>query len=537
MNKEQKVWIRGLLGTDQRQAMDDIADNYSPLLINISNDMPGRWGKRKGSVLLGDQLVGGQHVQGLITYEGIDGTTQLRKIAGGSLWTLDTSTDTWNETITNFCDPDEEISSVNFKNRTYHIGINTYLKYVSSLGTSATEVGTGSNRIKGNLVATAQNTLFVAGKVGTENRIYYSKFNLPDATTEPNQPTDQLWEDQEKTSGGLVPGTLSNSSRYFIVNGSPTAMLEYEAINNVVVFTNKRCYSFDLSYSDNALGPKTRFKVGCCGSKAITVCNDWLVWMDSKGRIQAWGGAAKPTPISWEIEDDEYGESFINNINKQELFKVAAGSIGNKFYFSVGDVSYRGTTYNNVLLKGFVTADFQLIIWGFDTTPYRITHFENFTIDGEEMLCAGCEDGNVYWYGVGNDDDGIPIHAQAYTKFYDFRTNDKTKLPSKLLVKYRPQPTPNTYLTIKYAIDGDFNYIPLSTPDDPNPVVKHGVIDMNKRYSATKLDDIDQVNMPTEAKFRSLSILFENSQLGEDFEISQFGFSLGATDLDRRTQS
>lgn len=541
MEKPKPLWIRSLLGMSQRQAMDEIADNYSPFLLNICNDKPGTWGKRKGSVMLGAALSGSdgtKPAKGLVSYKGVNGTKQLRVIREGKLYIYDEATDSWSVGVSSFCTSTEEIASVNFKDRTYHVGPTTYLKYVPTAGTTATEVGSGSDRIYASFLAVAQNTLFVGGRPSYENRVYYSKFNLPTASTEPNQPTHQLWEDTEQTSSGNATGTLANSSRYFTVNGAIKNMLGYDAINNVVVFTEDRCYTFDLSYADNALGPKTRFNIGCAGKKAATVCNDWLVWMDPKGRIQAWGGAAKPSPISWEIEDDENGETILNKISKSTLSDVAAGSIGNKFYFSVGNVTWMGETFSNVLIKGLVTADFQLVIWGIDTLPYKVTHFEKHVISGEEILIGASSNNNVYWLGTGANDSGTAIDARAYTKFYDFGVPYKTKDSDVLWVKYRPQSADNTYLTIKYALDGNFSYTALSTPDaGGSAVTNFGVIDMYHVSYATKLDDVSYVQMPQQTAFRSISIMFQNAQASEDFEISQFGFNITSQDLDIRQQS
>lgn len=141
-----------------RQPADKIRQSDSPLLLNISLTQPGAWKKRRGSKLIGASEAG-SGIQGAATYIKSDNTEEIRIIRDGDIEVFDGSS--FSVTAAGAFATGSKVISANFKNRVYHIsdGATDYLKYET--GGSTTDVGSGADRISGQTLAVAQNTLFV----------------------------------------------------------------------------------------------------------------------------------------------------------------------------------------------------------------------------------------------------------------------------------------------------------------------------------------------------------------------------------------
>jgi hypothetical protein len=521
-----EIWLDNLQGMIQRQDMDKIPLNYSPLLVNVSNSKPGTWGKRSGSVILGTDT-GGNGVDGLIAFSKLDGTTELSVIRGTNLELYDTTTDSWTGSILASY-PNSNVEGVNYRGQKYWVGAGLNLSYEDSTGT-LTAVGTAGNRIKAKCMAVAQGTLFVGNvteiggsSVSYQNRVYYSLF---DETN--NIPGHQLYEDDE---------TMTTSTRFIQLPEPVVALFSNSAIGQIIIFTARKAYTFDIRYAENGTGVISLFGVGCANQRSIGECNDWMIWMDRRGRIWSWGGAGKPENISWDIQDDTYADSLIDNISRSNLSSICFGADGNEFYFSVGNITFRGRSFTNCLIRGFLAQTAQ-VLWSLYTLPYKPLIFTNTIISNKEVLVCGCSDDNVYLLNTGTNDNGTAISAYAITPFIDFGKTYKTKTNESLLIKYRPQSADNTYLYVKYATDCNFTYTSITDPDNASPVTTYGVIDMYESDYSTRLDKIKVIGFPKGLKFRSLSLEIGNDQASEDFEISGIGYMITAEELNIRPQT
>lgn len=522
MQKSPILWLPDLQGMNNRQDMDKIPDNASPLLKNISLDRPGIWGKRKGSSLLGTTSAG-SGVQGLITYNKNDGTNVLRSVRGGNLDVY--TAGTWS-TIDASQFSTGRVFSVNYKGAVYHASESVFLCYET--GGACTDVGTGNDRIKGRCIASAQNTLFIghiyatgAGTVAYEDRVYYSLFDSSN-----NVPGHQFWNDAE--------GSLAASTRWFTLNEPVRGLFSYSATGLVYAFTDNKCYSFNMIGASNQTGIKGEFDIGLAHQRAITECNGWMVWMSPDKRIWAWGGAGLPKPISWDLEDDDGGASVINSIATTDQGTINAGSMGNVFYFSVGDVVLYNETVTNAVIKGLATTDFSYILWSLESYPYRPVIFSKGRDTYKSVMYVGMDDINdVYQFNVGTNDGSTAVQAFARTKFHDFGLPADTKELVTLYIKYRPQSTTNNYLRVRFAKDGELNYVTITDPD--NSVINHGIINMYASDSSTRLSRVDKIQMRKGYQFRTISIEIGNLQSSEDFEVSAIGFEFaGSTKLQIR---
>lgn len=497
--------INDLQGMIQRQDPDKIPENFSPLLINISLDKPGTWSKRKGSDLLGSTQAG-NGVYGLINYTKNDSSNVIRAIRSTDLDVYSESGDSWSAIDSSQFTASTKISSAVFNNRVYHVSPQDYL--VWETGSTCSEVGSGDDRIKANQVIVAQNTLFVCGRVSYEDRIYFSVFD-----SDANQLSHQLWSDAE--------ARLADSTQYFRLNEPHVGSIAFNGLS--YHFTKNRCWEWNLISSSL----REVFKIGLGGMRAVTVCNGWMVWMNPEGRIFAWGGAGQPMPLSWSLEDDANGEAFINAIDKETIGDVASGSIGNKFYFSVGDVTNFGETMTNAVLKGLITQTLDNVLWSVDTYPVKPVIFANAVLDSKEVLLFGADGvDDVYQMDTGSNDGSTAINAKAKTAFVDFDAPFFEKSINAIKIKYRPQSGSDTNLVIKYALNGSNSYTTLSDPD--GGTTSYGTIDMYSATSGTDLTDVKAINCHPNTKGRIISLEFSNNQTDEDFEISSIAFDVGS---------
>lgn len=510
---------------NQRFDMDKIPDNYSPMLLNISNDKPGTWTKRKGTALLGTSSTGGStKVQGLVTYYRPDGTIQIRAIRNRNLDNYDTASQTWTTLSANEFAADVKVISVNYKGRLYHISTSDNLCYEDGSG-ATTDVGTAGQQIKGECLAVAQDTLYVgavnyvgAASQNYLDRVYYSRFDAATAL-----PTDELFNTGQ---------TLTTSTRFFTLNEKCTALFRFGTAGGILhAFTANKCWSFDV----NEERLRGVFDIGCANQRSITQCNGLLVWMDNEGRIWAWAGGDLPMQVSYEIEDDENGEALINSLTTTSIGEVCAGSIGNKFYFSAGDVSYRSETVTNAIIKGLFSQSSQATLLGVESRPEKPIIFSESVISSRKVLLYGDKaSNNVFQMQSGINDGSTAITSVAKTKFFDFGKPFSTKQGSKLYIKYKPQSTVETYLTVRFAVEGNYSYTDLSVPTGTNPVTQYGVIDMYDAEAATKTDQVKVLLLPQDVKGRTISIEVSNDQVDRDFEVSGFGFDFDSIDLDIR---
>ncbi len=535
----QFITLSSFGGISQRQDMDQISDNYSPLTVNVSNDKPGTWSKRNGIPQLGSTRSGG--IKGLIEWNAntaamTNANQRVRYFRGtnvagrNNLETVDVSNGTFNindtsQTVIDYVD------SVNYIDRVYHISPSNYLSYET--GSALAQVATAN--IRGKCLATAQNTLFVGNVnvlnsiiVDYQSRVYYSDFTS-------NIPTDNFYD----TAKGQ---NITNTTNYFTVLAPVVGLFNFSATGLLYVFTRDACYSFDVRLLENRIGPLKKFNIGLINKKAICECNGAMYWMDYEGRIWSWSGYGLPQNVSWELQDDENGEAVLSQLDRSNLNAFAAGTIYNKIYFSLGQslITYKGQTVANPVLRGLLTQNMQSITWGIDDFPVKPAMFTTTIINNSRKLVFGSlNTDDIYYINSGtNDGTNIAINAYANTKFLDFGLQLYRKQFLRLLIKYKPQPVAGTYLVVKWAVDGVLPYTTLSDPtyvgggSPATGTAVRGTIDMNIGYTSTSFFYTQALELPNECIGKSISVQVGNSKVNQRFEVSAIGIEFVIEDYD-----
>lgn len=514
-NEEKILWIKDLGGMMQRQDMDKIPDNMSPLLVNISLDKPGTWRKRKGSDLLAT-TASGSGVFGMVDYAKTDATTELHTYRGTTLYKYTPGTDSYSTLdATDASGSSKKIQAVNYLGRVYWVSPSDNLRYEASGTTTQVADNAGSPAgIKGNTIAVAQRTLFVGGSPDLgRDRVYYTYFDL------------ENWVSTHNFGADSATWTFAATTNFFSVETPVTAMISYGLNGLVYVFTKYALYSFNMAYEDKATGVNKELDIGCAGPRALTICNGILVWMDPEGRIWGWKGQGSASLLSYHIEDDSNGDAVINKIDASWIPEVAAGSLGSKVYFSIGDITMWGTSYSNCVLVGQISPDASDIAWSIYTLPYKPTIFANAFFTGRKVLLYGNEANNdIYQMETGTNDGSTAVDAFARTAFLDFSATFTTKSLQEFYVKFKPQTAQaDTNLKFSTAFDGLLTYSTVSDPD--NSEKSHGVVDMYNS-STLQIDDVKKLLPISGEDFRTISIQVGNNAAGEGMEISAIGFKV-----------
>lgn len=577
-------WIDQFAGINQRMNMDKIATNASPMMCNISMGSIGSWVKRLGSSLLGTTQAGTGvwGIQNYKQSDGTDILRAIRSTDIDDYDEI--TTHDWTQIASGAVTATTATSTKQFIDRVYYANGSDYLKYnttgattdVSSTRTatastsstastlittsnmfvstdvgktvtnttdsqtrtitaytSATQVTVNTaindtwdndkltivEKIKGKHLTVSQNTLFLSNitylgqtAVTDADRTYYSVF---DSTN--NTPSHQLYN----TTEGTETGTLGNSTRWFRLQLPIVGSFSFGVTGLSYFFTADACYSFDMSLENNATGPKKVFDIGLANENAIDEVNGWMIWIDRSGRIWAWGGAGSPVNVSYDIEDENLGNAIISKIDKSGYADWALGGQNNQFWVSIGNITVYDKTINNCVLVALFNSDMSTIVWGAEGYPVQFRQFTKTTLSDKVRLVAACKGvDDVYILQDGANDGNTAIDAYVRTAFLDLALPLYKKEYLTLFIKYRPQSTSSTYLTVKYAIDGNLSYTTIASNSTS---LKHGRINMYSATSSVDTDNIAMIAFPTGVKGRTLSLELSNSTAGQSFEIKGIG--------------
>lgn len=506
-------------GMDRRLDYDKLPTGMSPLAVNVDLDRIGTVRKRRGTELLGGAVNVDFKVQSIIEYKN-NGSLGIQMIRNGTLYNYNDGS--WDVLNANRFGITELVAAVNYNGKVYYTSNDDYL--CSTSGTlDVIDVGGDNDRIKGKCLGVGQRTLFIGNVTANEiyypRRVYFSLYNL-----DTNEAQDQFWNDDEET--------LLASKRFFEVEGGEVqAIVSFYARNLVYIFSDTKCYTFDVGKVASNPGAALIevFDIGCCGARAACVVDGIMYWMDKQAKIWAWSGnTLRPTELSYSIDDEHIGESVISQIDKSSanMAKVAAFGQGKKVYFSIGTITLDGKVLNNAAIKITTSQNGLAGYFSIDTYQDRLYMGEPVTLNDSTTLLAGTSNNIVVMNSGLNDVDEMgndqPIDGYYRTKSFDFDSPFNLKYTNRLLTRFRPQPTEDSYLTVKVGLNNNTDFIDLSNQE--NNETKNGAINMYDSKYLTTRHKATYVRFSQEHKFYTIAFEFGNKQLNETFEISCFGF-------------
>lgn len=502
-------------GMNLRMDSDKIPDGASQLAVNV--DLTGfkRLGQRKGTSLLGQAFEAKERIQSLQEITNANGTSTQYMVKNGSVYKYNSKK--WIVIHSGAFTGNINVPSVVYKQRLYMTSSENFLQY--SDGADISDVGTGSDRIKGKSLAVGQRTLFI-GNVsfnGVEypDRVYYSRFDIDNRIE-----GDEFWETSE--------GNLTDSTRFFRVEGGNVrAMASFANRDRVYIFSDTRCYAFNVSIaSTNPFAALQEiFPIGCAGPNAVKVVSGSMYWMDRKGKMYVWGGGTtRPEEISYAIDSENTNNSIPASIDKADsnLTDIAAFGISKQIYFSVGTINIANKQIKNACIKLFLSQNGFYSYNSVDTFPERPLVGEDMTIDSSDVLVLGNSSNVVYLSDSFNDIDGnnqeTAIDAFYRTKSYKFGFDLATKTISNIFIQYKPQPE-DSYLNVKVSEDKGLVFRAIASD---NKEGQFGVVNM-KQTESTDRQIIKRINMPNDVRFENISFEFSNKRKDQSFEINGFG--------------
>lgn len=157
---------------------------------------------------------------------------------------------------------------------------------------------------------------------------------------------------------------------------------------------------------------------------------------------------ARPEKISRAIED------LIKGINSSNYPNICSEFFDDKFYISVGTITLENESFTN-----------SVIVYDNDDNTFFLYTFAHFPTawcrlvddEGAERFFFGGYDGQVYEFGVGDDDAGVPIELRIESKPYFFNL----VMADKSGLMFAAIHNPGMAAKLRYRLDLDKNTDPI----------------------------------------------------------------------------
>lgn len=424
-----------------------VNDTESPFLENIDNRRPGVLSKSLGYTEIGSGTATGA-VRGLGAFSQEDGTDTLLKLVDTTIYQRSgTGTGTTWETVysgfaTGDTTPAEMVNGYfDDQERVYvTTGRNNHLFYWNGTGTGTV---TG---VKAKHIDLYRNKLFmgnveVAVVTGTGSATGYNNETHPVRVQWTSEGTDVLDTDNDffDDLGQAVTAVKTFSDKLY-------------------VFSEDKVASYD-EFSLRTLPGN----YGTTSARSVQIVDEVLIWYN-RGGVYMYGGAGSPQLISRKIQ------GWIDVIVNPEDVSAGIDKYG-RYNLYIGDVTYEGTAYTDVVL----IYDLRMNCWLKESSrPFGVwTRVRN---GGSFDVFAGSVDGeNVYQVHSGYSNNGSGIASEWITSKFDMGKPYDLKNFYSVFVTYEPQNT-SEYITLKYRLDGESNWAQIEGSNNNIPLSGSGDI-------------------------------------------------------------
>lgn len=381
--KSLRDYVNGVIHED---IVDDAKqpDNCVNEAINLHFDTMGAVKSRKGLAILGSQLAAASTVLGMHQFldEGSGTNDQLVAAAGSNIYYYNAGTDAW-VSIDGSLTLGSQTYFTNFLDRIIRVNGND--------APTGWDGNTGGSFDTTNLVSapTAQyvdnfrSRLWMANSSTYPSRLFYSSAASSTGTI--------TW------SGDFIDISPGDGEDITGIKRSPRALL---------VFKPNHIYRV---YDVNDTDPDPSIFVGTYSQKSVVEAKDGYYFHDwTNSAIHRYTGGV-PQEISKPIKPYLEGVSLANRS------LVAAWKDSDHVYFSIGDITLNGVTFANVVAVRTISSQ----TWTLYSYPSQLRAGTLYD-DGSTLgAVVGDEDGRVYRFNSGNDDNGTPITFSLVTKWYD----------------------------------------------------------------------------------------------------------------------
>lgn len=346
--------------------------------INFHFDRIGSATLRPGTTQLGDALSG--NILGLYEFRdsGSGSNNQITMVNGtdfyylsGSTWTSRRSglTASAKARFTTFLD---FLWMVN--------GVDATAIWNGAGASAFVTNGNASGAPVGSFIENFRSRVWIAGNSTYPDRLYFS--SLPSAVATPVV----TW-DTDVSTGDWIDISPSDGENI-------TALKR--AKNQLLVFKQNHIYRVA---SITETEPDPAIFVGTYSQESVVKAKDGGIYFHHpSGFYRYEGGQAKE--ISKPIQD------IVDAISAANYTKIAGWEDGDHLYWSVGNVTIRGVTYNNLVVRHTISSE----AWTHYSYPYQFLNSAKYNDGTTLFVLAGNTNGEVMKINVGSDDDGTPIY-------------------------------------------------------------------------------------------------------------------------------
>ncbi|RJO60399.1 hypothetical protein C4544_05230 [candidate division WS5 bacterium] len=355
--------------------------------LNFDFDVIGAVKLRKGLTRLGNQISAGTNIVGLYEFRdsGSGSNNQIIAVNGTVAYYLSGST--WTSKRTSL--------TSGAKAR-----FTTFLDYVFMVnGNEATAIwdgnpsnsfvttGNASGAPIGQFIENFRSRVWIAGNSTYPDRVYYS--SLPSAVATPvitwdTTVTGGQWFDISPSDGENITGLKRDKS-------------------TLLVFKQNHIYRIA---SINETEPDPKINVGTYSNESIVETENGIYFHHPTGFYRYLNGGAQR--ISQPIQD------IVEAVTLANYDEITGWADGDHVYWSVGDITYKGVTYSNCVVRYTISSQ----TWTHRSYPSQIRFASKYN-DGSTLFnLVGDSAGNVLKVNVGNADNGTPISYSFITRPY-----------------------------------------------------------------------------------------------------------------------
>lgn len=452
-----------------------MAQNESPFAKNVNLRKPGILMKCDGYSQYGSTGSSGA-VRGLMTFDQEDGTHTLLKVHDTAIYKYDSGWSSIKTGLTSVTVPSYGVNAylgdsvdgdgkpVSPEERIYFaVGHDNVVQ-----SWDGTNMGTIANMYAKH-VETFNNRL-ILGNVKETSTTYSNRF---------------WWS----TVGAQVFDTAEDSGFADEASAPITGLKTYGGL--LYVFTENDLLTWD-SYNIRRITGN----FGTTAGKSIQITFGRLFWFNQEG-VYIFAGSGQPELISRKIQ------GWIDAISDVTAVAGGVDSYG-RYLLYVGDVTYDGTAYTDVVL----VYDPLIDTWHVETDKPFST-FGLVRASGGITAYAGDSDNDKVWTLGGTSNAGSAIGMEWRTPWLDLGNPEKIKDLYKVYLTFKPTGN-NEYITVQYRLDGASDWQTIQGTAN------------NIDLSGSDVIDFTRLDMPSQCQGRFVQFRFTHSSANASPEVYEY---------------
>lgn len=385
----------------------------------------GRAVVRDGTTLLGAQVVNDKSCLGLYQHIDTGGTEvplavfNIANDATASIYKYTSST--WSSAHTGLV-KDTKVRFATFLDTT--VAVNGSSANATTDGSTWVSSGTNldvANMPIGTYAIEWKDRMYTAGVSGYLDRLYYS--SVP--------------------SSGAISWTSGNG--YIDIEpeegaGAITGLAKVPGY--LLIFKERSIKRWDGS----STYPESLITIGCPSQEAIVQTKQAVFYFNQRGIYETVGGY--PRKISRRIQD------IIDAIPSTYYSSVSGWGDGENCYWSIGDITLDDLTLTSCIVAYNIDSK----VWTLLSTPTEPLAFSSYVdSNGKEEIIYGDNDGNVFRFLEGNDDNSTDINWLLQYNPQEFGSRGRFKDISKTMVYSKK--VRNGKMTCRINEEGSFKRV------------------------------------------------------------------------------